>query len=79
VRGGALAAALEASGIAVEVLWQGGHPAEGGAVAYARCRVGDTSVWGAGEDTDAASASARAVLAAVNRALAGQRVDLSQG
>ncbi|MEU7887660.1 2-isopropylmalate synthase [Microbispora bryophytorum] len=75
----ALAAALEASGIAVEVLWQGGHPAEGGAVAYARCRVGDTSVWGAGEDTDAASASARAVLAAVNRALAGQRGDRSQG
>ncbi|XVQ90277.1 2-isopropylmalate synthase [Microbispora siamensis] len=67
----ALTAALEASGIAVEVLWQGGHPAEGGAVAYARCRVGGTPVWGAGEDTDAVTASARAVLAAVNRALAG--------
>ncbi|MFF4125271.1 2-isopropylmalate synthase [Microbispora rosea] len=75
----ALAAALEASGIAVRLLWQGGHPAEGGAVAYARCRVGGTPVWGAGEDADAVTASARAVLAAVNRALAGQRDDLSQG
>ncbi len=75
----ALAAALEASGIAVRLLWQGGHPAEGGAVAYARCRVGGTPVWGAGEDADAVTASARAVLAAVNRALAGQRDDRSQG
>nr|WP_328854311.1 2-isopropylmalate synthase [Microbispora hainanensis] len=69
----ALAAALTAAGVAVEVLWQGGHPAEGGAVAYARCRVGGTPVWGAGEDADAATAYTRAVLAAVNRALAGQR------
>ncbi|MBE3013040.1 2-isopropylmalate synthase [Microbispora sp. NEAU-D428] len=67
----ALTAALEASGIAVEVLWQGGHPVEGGAVAYARCRVGDTPAWGAAEDADTVTASARAVLAAVNRALAG--------
>ncbi|MGI5158160.1 2-isopropylmalate synthase [Microbispora sp. CA-102843] len=68
----ALTAALEASGIAVEVLWQGGHPVEGRAVAYARCLVGDTSVWGTGEDADAMTASARAVLAAVNRSLAGR-------
>jgi 2-isopropylmalate synthase len=65
----AVAAALSAAGIRVEVLERDGHAVEGGAVAYARCRVAGASVWGAGEDAGAGTAYARAVLAAVNRAL----------
>ncbi|MFE0177715.1 2-isopropylmalate synthase [Streptomyces sp. NPDC059002] len=64
--------ALAAAGIAVDILDYAEHAVgEGGtseAVAYARCRVGDTVRWGAGLDTSVLTASVQAVLAAVNRA-----------
>jgi 2-isopropylmalate synthase len=43
---------------------------DGEMVAYAECRVGDTTLWGAGRDASAPAARVRAVLPAVNRAVA---------
>lgn len=40
----------------------------GEAAAYAECRVGDRTAWGAGVDTSVLTASVQAVLSAVNRA-----------
>ncbi|MET8685941.1 2-isopropylmalate synthase [Streptomyces sp. NPDC004732] len=72
--------ALAAAGITVGILDYaehavpegGGSEAEAAAVAYVRCRVGDVERWGAGLDTSVLTASVQAVLAAVNRAGAGQ-------
>ncbi|MEW9528173.1 2-isopropylmalate synthase [Microbispora sp. NPDC049125] len=70
----AFTAALAAAGISVEVLRHGGHasPEQTGApaVAYAECRVGGVTRWGAGQDVSVPAACVRAVLAAVNRASA---------
>ncbi|CAL9469050.1 2-isopropylmalate synthase [Streptomyces albus] len=66
--------ALEGAGLAVTVVDFVQHATTAGpdspAMAYAHCRVGDADpVWGAGRDTSVLTASVRAVLAAVNRAL----------
>ncbi|MGW0732256.1 2-isopropylmalate synthase [Streptomyces sp. NPDC002851] len=64
--------ALLAAGITVDILDFTEHATTPGpgspAVAYARCRVGDTVRWGAGHDTSTLTASLMAVLSAVNRA-----------
>ncbi|MFD7707801.1 2-isopropylmalate synthase [Streptomyces sp. NPDC059786] len=67
----AFADALAGAGVPVEILELHGGPAsgpDGTAVAYAECRVGGVTRWGAGRDASAAAASVQAVLAAVNRA-----------
>ncbi|MGN9842740.1 2-isopropylmalate synthase [Nonomuraea sp. H19] len=69
----ALAAALAADGIEVDILHYAGHALEPGqgsrAIAYVEARVGDTTCWGAAQDTSVLTASLHAVLAAVNRVL----------
>ncbi|MBO2462324.1 2-isopropylmalate synthase [Actinomadura violacea] len=71
----ALADALAAAGVKVDVLQYVEHSTESGhdspAVAYAECRVDGVTCWGAGRDTSVLTASVQAVLAAVNRAKAG--------
>ncbi|MER7518425.1 2-isopropylmalate synthase [Streptomyces sp. NPDC126499] len=68
----ACADALDRAGITVDILdfteHATGPGADGDAVAYAECRVGGRTVWGAGRDTSVLTASVRAVLSAVNRA-----------
>ncbi|MFD0688765.1 2-isopropylmalate synthase [Actinomadura fibrosa] len=68
----ALAGALAAAGIKVDVLRYAEHSTEPGrdspAVAYAECRVDGVTRWGAGRDTSVLAASVQAVLSAVNRA-----------
>ncbi|MFB8407130.1 alpha-isopropylmalate synthase regulatory domain-containing protein, partial [Streptomyces sp. NPDC055912] len=70
----ALTDALARAGIAVDVLDFSEHSvatgSAGEAVAYASCRVGDRTAWGAGLDTSVLSASVQAVMSAVNRAYA---------
>ncbi|MGP3987175.1 2-isopropylmalate synthase [Streptomyces sp. 3N207] len=65
--------ALEGAGMSVTVLDFVQHATTAGpdspAMAYASCRTGDQERWGAGRDTSVLTASVRAVLAAVNRAL----------
>lgn len=66
----AFADALAGAGCAVEVLDVVEQAdVDGDVVAYARCRVGDEVLWGAGRDGSALAASVRAVLSAVNRGL----------
>ncbi|MEU4999598.1 2-isopropylmalate synthase [Streptomyces sp. NPDC021622] len=67
--------ALAAAGITVDILDYSEHAVEadagvtsGEAVAYAECRVGGVTCWGAGLDTSVLTASVQAVLSAVNRA-----------
>ncbi|MFF4401616.1 2-isopropylmalate synthase [Streptomyces sp. NPDC001480] len=68
--------ALAGAGFDVEVLERAGHPiapvgrtvAER-TVAYAECRVNGATAWGAGEGPSPETASVRAVLAAVSRAV----------
>ncbi|MGW3566232.1 2-isopropylmalate synthase [Streptomyces sp. NPDC000941] len=68
----AFADALAGAGIAVDILHYAEHATAAGpgspAMAYAECRVGDSTRWGAGQDTSVLTASVHAVLAAVNRA-----------
>ncbi|WP_209239290.1 2-isopropylmalate synthase [Streptomyces oryzae] len=69
----ALTRALEGAGLSVTVLDFVQHATTAGphspAMAYAYCRTGDEDRWGAGRSTSVLTASVRAVLAAVNRAL----------
>ncbi|MFF9819672.1 2-isopropylmalate synthase [Streptomyces sp. NPDC014006] len=67
----AFADALTGAGYAVEVLEVAEHPVAAGAAAYTECRVNGTPVWGAGQAGSALEARVRAVLSAVNRAVAG--------
>ncbi|TGB10811.1 2-isopropylmalate synthase [Streptomyces sp. MZ04] len=73
--------ALAAAGITVDILDFSEHAVEASAgvtsgeavayneaVAYAECRVGGVTCWGAGLDTSVLTASVQAVLSAVNRA-----------
>ncbi|MFC9589539.1 2-isopropylmalate synthase [Streptomyces sp. NPDC056944] len=68
----ALADALARAGVPVDVLDFAEHAvttgSAGEAAAYAECRVGDRTAWGAGVDTSVLTASVQAVLSAVNRA-----------
>ncbi|MFI6689239.1 2-isopropylmalate synthase [Streptomyces sp. NPDC050485] len=68
----ALAGALSAAGISVDILDHSEHSTGAGpdspAVAYAECRVDGVIRWGAGRDTSVLAASVNAVLAAANRA-----------
>ncbi|MFI9256022.1 2-isopropylmalate synthase [Streptomyces sp. NPDC053069] len=67
----AFADALAGAGYAVEVLGLAEQAdVDGEVVAYAECRVGNTTLWGAGRDVSAPAARVRAVLSAVNRAAA---------
>ncbi|MEU6274001.1 2-isopropylmalate synthase [Streptomyces populi] len=63
--------ALRGIGVTVDILGYAEHSTATGpgspAVAYAECRVGDVTCWGAGRDTSVLTASVHAVLAAVNR------------
>ncbi|MDN0199555.1 2-isopropylmalate synthase [Streptomyces sp. S.PNR 29] len=61
--------ALTAAGHPVDVLDFSEHTAGGETFAYAECRVGGTTCWGAGQDASALAASVRAVLSALNRAM----------
>lgn len=65
--------ALAGAGIEVDILYYAEHATASGpgspAAAYAECRVGKVTCWGAGQDTSILTASIRAVLSAVNRAL----------
>lgn len=68
----AFTAALAAAGVEAGIEHYAEHATGPGpdsrAVAYAECRVGGRTAWGAGRDTSVLTASVRAVLAAVNRA-----------
>ncbi|GAB2838156.1 2-isopropylmalate synthase [Streptomyces daliensis] len=68
----AFSAALGAAGTPVDILDYTEHATTTGpdspATTYVRCRVGERTVWGAGQDTSVLTASVRAVTAAVNRA-----------
>ncbi|WP_405753710.1 2-isopropylmalate synthase [Streptomyces sp. NBC_01411] len=68
----AFTAALADAGTEAGILHYTEHATGAGpdspAVAYAECRVGGRTYWGAGRDTSVLTASVRAVLAAVNRA-----------
>ncbi|MEU6620558.1 2-isopropylmalate synthase [Streptomyces litmocidini] len=70
----ALTDALTRAEVPVDVLDFAEHSvttgSAGEAAAYAECRVGDRTVWGAGLDTSVLTASVQAVLSAVNRAYA---------
>ncbi|AJF63542.1 2-isopropylmalate synthase [Streptomyces vietnamensis] len=70
----ALADALTRAEVPVDVLDFSEHAvttgSAGEAAAYAECRVGDRTAWGAGLDTSVLTASVQAVLSAVNRAYA---------
>ncbi|MFG2222340.1 2-isopropylmalate synthase [Streptomyces sp. NPDC048644] len=70
----AFADALAAAGHPVDILGYAEHATATGpdspAMAYVRCRIGDATVWGAGQDTSVLTASVHAVIAAVNRAIA---------
>ncbi|MEV5498485.1 2-isopropylmalate synthase [Nonomuraea fuscirosea] len=69
----ALSAALAADGIETDILHYAEHaldPGRGGrAIAYVEVRAGGVTRWGAATDTSVLTASVRAVLAAVNRAI----------
>jgi len=64
---------LKERGVAVEVLDYAEHSmSEGGdakAAAYMECQIGDDILWGVGIDPSITTASLRAVVSAVNRAL----------
>ncbi|WP_431896716.1 2-isopropylmalate synthase [Nonomuraea sp. bgisy101] len=68
----ALTDALHGAGIDVDILHFAEHATAKGtdstAMAYAECRVGEVTCWGAGEGTSVLTASVRAVLSAVHRA-----------
>jgi 2-isopropylmalate synthase len=61
--------ALAGAGITVDVLDFCEQAGDGGTNAFAECRVGSGTCWGAGQDSSVLAASVRAVLSAVNRAL----------
>ncbi|MEV6264841.1 alpha-isopropylmalate synthase regulatory domain-containing protein [Streptomyces sp. NPDC051784] len=67
----ALADALGAAGVTVDILGYSEHATASGpgspAVAYTECRVDGATAWGAGQDSSVLTASVDAVMAAVNR------------
>ncbi|MET9428585.1 2-isopropylmalate synthase [Streptomyces sp. NPDC003036] len=68
----ALTDALATAGTPVDIRHYAEHATGTGpdshAVAYAECRVGDTTLWGVGRDTSVLTASVHAVIAAAHRA-----------
>ncbi|GAA3218111.1 hypothetical protein GCM10020256_21800 [Streptomyces thermocoprophilus] len=66
----AFADALAGAGYAVEVLEASDQPVSDGTAAYAECRVGGVTVWGAGIAPSPLAARVAAVVSAVNRAAA---------
>jgi 2-isopropylmalate synthase len=74
---------LAAEGVDVRVLDYNEHAMSAGgdalAAAYVECQVGDRTLWGVGVDADISTASLKAVVSAVNRALrGGARVDVEE-
>ncbi|MEU5212789.1 2-isopropylmalate synthase [Streptomyces sp. NPDC020742] len=69
----AFADALAGAGHPLDIVSYTGHALAPGpdsaAMAYVRCRIDGVTYWGAGQDTSVLTASVRAVLSAVNRAL----------
>jgi 2-isopropylmalate synthase len=61
--------ALAGAGIGVDVLDFCEQAGDEGTDAFAECRAGGRTCWGAGRDSSALGASVKAVLSAVNRAL----------
>jgi 2-isopropylmalate synthase len=61
--------ALAGAGISVDVLDFCEQAGDEGTDAFAECRAGGRTCWGAGRDSSALGASVKAVLSAVNRAL----------
>jgi 2-isopropylmalate synthase len=72
---------LAAEGVDVRVLDYSEHALSAGgdalAAAYVECQVGGRTLWGVGIDADISTASLKAVVSAVNRALRGARVEES--
>jgi len=64
---------LGAEGVSVRVLDYSEHAMSAGgdavAAAYVECQVGDRTLWGVGIDADISTASLKAVVSAVNRAI----------
>ena len=48
------------------------------AAASVECQVGGRTLWGVGVDADISTASLKAVVSAVNRALRGARVEVDE-
>ncbi|WP_263118920.1 2-isopropylmalate synthase [Cellulomonas sp. RIT-PI-Y] len=69
----AFVAALNEVGVQVQVLDYAEHALSAGgdatAAAYVECSVGDRTLWGAGIDPSSTTASLKAIVSAVNRAL----------
>lgn len=69
---------LSAEGVDVRVLDYSEHALSAGgdalAAAYVECQVEGRTLWGVGVDADISTASLKAVVSAVNRALRGSRV-----
>ncbi|WP_353827994.1 2-isopropylmalate synthase [Agromyces sp. SYSU T0242] len=69
---------LAAEGVDVRVLDYSEHALSSGgdavAAAYVECQVGDRTLWGVGIDADISTASLKAVVSAVNRALRSARL-----
>jgi 2-isopropylmalate synthase len=74
---------LAAEGVDVRVLDYNEHAMSAGgdalAAAYVECQVGERTLWGVGVDADISTASLKAVVSAVNRALrGGVRVEVEE-
>jgi 2-isopropylmalate synthase len=74
---------LAAEGVDVRVLDYNEHAMSAGgdalAAAYVECQVGERTLWGVGVDADISTASLKAVVSAVNRALrSGVRVEIDE-
>ncbi len=73
---------LHAEGVDVRVLDYSEHAMSAGgdavAAAYVECQVGGRTLWGVGLDADISTASLKAVVSAVNRALRGVRAEAEQ-
>jgi 2-isopropylmalate synthase len=70
---------LAAEGVDVRVLDYSEHALSAGgdavAAAYVECQVAGRTLWGVGIDADISTASLKAVVSAVNRALRGARIE----
>jgi 2-isopropylmalate synthase len=73
-----LLSVLAAEGVDVRVLDYSEHALSAGgdalAAAYVECQVAGRTLWGVGIDADISTASLKAVVSAVNRALRASRV-----
>ncbi len=73
---------LHAEGVDVRVLDYSEHAMSAGgdavAAAYVECQVDGRTLWGVGIDADISTASLKAVVSAVNRALRGVRVEAEE-